>query len=241
MLNYNRFERIWGVLMNSYGKAQPVKGALITIYQVFSSVYEVTDETLEREVYKWIASEPFEPKPAQLIEKIKFEGRSREEAKSYAAKLFRQLADVVTSSHDIVFADNRACIAFYNLFTSPNGFGASYRDKPLDKWTAEFAEQYVNCRLIDHMDTLRNHTVMYAKVRNTTIGQGQEVFICGPYETGIAIIRDVYAGIPHRVVTDIPVALPRPLPVNDMSREECMQGIEWACEELKKVCGVTGC
>lgn len=236
MLDYNRFCQIWGDLKSSYDKVIPNNALMYTVYQVFCSVYEVTNESLERAVYSWIASEPYEPKPSQLIEKIKFDGRTKDEAKTYAAKLFRQLADVVTSSHDIVFSDNRACIAFFNLFTSPNGFGACFRDKSLDRWTSDFVEQYINCRLIDHIDTLRNHKVMFAKVRNTTAGQGQEVYICGDYQQGLAIIKDVYEGIPHRIVRDEPKTPPKALTAAPLSQEECLKGVEWACEELTRIC-----
>lgn len=108
-----------------------------------------------------------EPSIPELIELAKFQGRTKEEARAYANKLWRIIFSNRDISFDYCFSDPRACIAFYISFGSMDSF-FDQRDKDKNETflCKRFADNYLSVNINDNYEILQNFSIQHGTQRD---------------------------------------------------------------------------
>lgn len=197
--DYTKFKTYWKAYMEMHGEALDDD----TCRDKFDKVKHYAPCTITEfctQIERSMATCPKKLSMPELFELAKYNGRTKDEAKSYALKLWRVFLDNNDPFTDVIFSDNRACIAFYVCFGDVN----SYSDIPLklrnDNFDGKkFAENYVSCIVDDNQDVLQKYTVM--RRRFSASCEIVRVTVIGELQKGLAIANAFY-GQDHYVLIE---------------------------------------
>ncbi len=157
--DYNIFEKYW-MFYNSQKGQQITHDDCRMLFDMVKEFAPCNIAQFIQQVRRSLALNPKVLTIQELFEQASFGGRSKDEAKGYAAKLWRIIYTNRNPAYDYCFADQRACVGFYVSFgTMQEFFHIKGKEEKENVLCNRFVNNYMSCNVNDSLEIVQNFTI----------------------------------------------------------------------------------
>lgn len=187
--DYNIFIRKWQEYLSFSGITEELKNQLMTKLAIRNAKCTVDEFvfTLSALMQSSISGRTID----DVLSLAHYQWLPKEDVESKALGLWRLLTLNAKSGIDLVFSDDRACLAFYLVFGNLKRFLKSDLDNNDHDLSREFIDSYLSCNVNDFNEVIRANRIQLAQSRKKPFNH-QEVCFIGDYEKAKVIADEFY-------------------------------------------------